>query len=156
MVCKDLQQVCKYVVQGYTLIKEPSLAKPMNGWLDKKGKDILGRLKKRWCVFNDKTRCLDYYDKKDGSTRKLKGHFIVKFCKPDSSDPKRFVLQSEEEVPYTMAASSEEQADKWLNNIRGALAALHYKKCKDILCESDDPSYYLPTGTYSPTPDVYY
>ena len=99
----------------------------MSGWLEKKGKDLLQGWKKRWCVFEDTTRTLKYYDRKEPEVRKMKGEILVSLFwdlpRRQGVRAGRFDLRSEAGVLYAMAAPSESQKAIWVAKLTGAIGA---------------------------------
>lgn len=105
----------------------------MEGWLYKKGKDLLQGWNKRWCVFESNNKTLTYYDDCELKKRKKKGSISIQsfWNIPDRPDARvsRFDLQSNNDVLYSMAASSEEDKQRWLEYIRQA-------DCKSLLLDT--------------------
>jgi hypothetical protein len=99
----------------------------MSGWLEKKGKDLFQAWKRRWCVFDDRTKTLSYYDNKQDEGGALKGSIVISayWNIPDRPDATariaRFDFKASDGVLYAMSAPSDAQKAVWMAKLSTVL-----------------------------------
>jgi hypothetical protein len=97
----------------------------MSGWLQKKGKDMFQAWKRRWCVFNDKSKTLIYFDGKqnEGGVQKGSIALLAFWDIPDrpGATIARFDLKASDGLLYAMSAPSEAQKAVWVAKLSAAL-----------------------------------